>query len=165
MMSIPPLFEPVLDLLTMPLRFFLNGSERTNLTFLLSAGLIALILYTVKNIQNISLQGLGQHFFPRKVWAHPSAIRDYHYFWVYAFVQILILVPLVSIISPNASRWAGELCGLFYTEGLWGAPGTVGIVLMTIAMVLAFDVAIFIMHWLHHKIPGLWEFHKGASFG
>jgi creatinine amidohydrolase/Fe(II)-dependent formamide hydrolase-like protein/sterol desaturase/sphingolipid hydroxylase (fatty acid hydroxylase superfamily) len=104
--------------------------------------------------------GFLSYLFDRNVLMHPSTKQDAIYFLVNAFVYAgLISQFLISthVITSTAHDGLNTLFGASQIPAMssWWA-----IITYTIVSILAFDFAVFISHWLMHKIPALWEFHK-----
>ena len=101
-----------------------------------------------------------RYCFPKRIYAHPSAILDYKYFAVNAILQPLIAAPIMFS-TAFTTDWtlqflaaASGLAEIGLPTGAWATA------LMTISMLLAMDLGFFIAHYLQHKVPVLWEFHK-----
>ena len=101
-----------------------------------------------------------QYVFNPRIIFHPSTRQDVKYF----FVNSLVYYALISqfLISAHALStafhsslisWFGELSAPILSTG-------VGIVLYTVLSSLALDLGVYVMHYLFHRIPLLWEFHK-----
>ncbi len=99
--------------------------------------------------------------FDRRVWLHRSAIQDYFYFLLNGAVYVGLISQL--LISTHF------FIVLFYSglERLFGVPSSPLLpsgywvpIAYTLVYALLIDFAIFITHYLQHKIPILWEFHK-----
>jgi sterol desaturase/sphingolipid hydroxylase (fatty acid hydroxylase superfamily)/creatinine amidohydrolase/Fe(II)-dependent formamide hydrolase-like protein len=99
--------------------------------------------------------------FDRRVWLHRSALQDYLYFLLNGAVYVgLISQLLISTHFFIVLFYSGleQLCGVpsspLLPSGYW-VP-----IAYTLVYALLIDFAIFITHYLQHKIPVLWEFHK-----
>jgi sterol desaturase/sphingolipid hydroxylase (fatty acid hydroxylase superfamily) len=102
--------------------------------------------------------------FDRRVWLHPSALVDLRFFvlnqWLMAHVRLGAWVgSLVALVALQAQVAAG-LDLLLGAAPAGRRPGWPATAAFTLAMGLAFDAARFLSHWLHHRVPVLWEFHK-----
>lgn len=99
-------------------------------------------------------------FFARKVWLSRSAANDY---------LIVLINPVVLVVGFS---W---VLAHFYTLRTWVASGVewlglttadggpsegVIAVALTVSLYVANDFARFYSHYLQHRIPLLWEFHK-----
>lgn len=159
-----PLYEPFVYLAHALFPFL--GPHILNWVFIVSAAAIALWLYmrSTDEVGPRSLRSFLRYVLPRRVFLHKSAIVDYKFY--------LVNSVLLSYIKLS-TRVAG-LVGLLHVadvvrDGLSSAlgvrptavePGLAAQVAYTLALVLAVDFAKFFAHFLQHKVPLLWEFHK-----
>jgi len=128
--------------------------------YVLTALLMAYIVY----LRAGSGHAPGVRFFdfllPRSVYLHRSALVDYRYFIVNHFSFVFLLAPLLlsaPFVAGMTNAMLGELMGL---SPQWGSGGFGAIVVYTVVVALAYDFGIFAGHTLLHRVPTLWEFHK-----
>ena len=110
--------------------------------------------------RRMSVRGFVRSIFARRIVLHPSSLVD------------MRLWALNGVVLASAYGMLGF--GLFYwrdriDSGLTGAfgahaptPWPVWIILTiaTVLQLLAYEFAYWFAHYLFHKIPALWEFHK-----
>jgi len=100
-----------------------------------------------------------QFAFPREVWLHPSAVLDYKYVAFHRAMAVLIYAPMVlgaiAIFSKVMARFIPS--GLS-AEHVAGVP--FGYILFTLTLFAAIDFGLFVVHYLLHRVPLLWHFHK-----
>jgi len=126
--------------------------------YLLSALAIAALvfLHGRRASGRASLRGFVAFIAPPQVFGHNSARLDYWFFYLNTAVFGLILAPLVA--APRVAAFVAHLLGSGApaptSASPWWSAG------LTIATLLAMDLALYIGHYLQHKIPFLWEFHK-----
>lgn len=105
-------------------------------------------------------RGFLGYVFDAKIWLHQSSIQDYKFF----FLNIFVYYGLVAqfLISVDGLAWFahGQLTSFFGSPAEPVISGAPALILYTIVSVLAFDFAVFIAHYLFHKVPFLWAFHK-----
>jgi creatinine amidohydrolase/Fe(II)-dependent formamide hydrolase-like protein/sterol desaturase/sphingolipid hydroxylase (fatty acid hydroxylase superfamily) len=143
--------------------YFLVPNERVFIPYLISSFIIAYIVYRAKN----SSQGPGEavrkfvaYAFPKDVYAHPSAKSDYVYFLINGMLYPFFAAPFIiggAVIASSVSA------ALNTSIGAVAAPleqSALMIAVATLAVVLAMDFGVFLGHYLQHRIPLLWEFHK-----
>ncbi len=149
-----------------PILYPLASSQRIYWLYLFSAILLGVLVYyrTTRRQGKAGegLAGLGRWLFPREILLHPSSINDYKFFYVNSVFEFLVILPLFAVLAPtfsvvtrsflNQSGMPGD--GIFMADH-WGA-----LVLFTLVLALVGDFSIFLAHYLQHKIPALWEFHK-----
>lgn len=94
------------------------------------------------------------------VWLHPSAIVDY---WCYAInailSSILRVVGFMAGLVASLSSYA-LLLKMSGGQPLSLAPGLVGLAVYTLGSLMLVDLGKYVGHYLQHRVPLLWEFHK-----
>ena len=128
--------------------------------FLLTSLLVAFALYR----RRAKGSGFLKFLFPKSVWSHPSAWMDVRYFFFHGLIAKFFLRSL------GASMF---LAGMYFGVGggehmhkLTAVPelGPLGLgiatVVASICILLLSDFLGFYLHYLQHKIPLLWQFHK-----
>ncbi len=144
-----------------PFLFPLLGGERIFWLYLGSALVIALVAYLrMPRAKPLSLGGFFSYAFPGSVYGHPSAWVDYQYFILNSLVLFLVIFPLTAAISPVISSAVQDLCLLWKVPEVF-APSPIAVSLLyTVCLALVGDFAVFYAHYLQHRIPWMWEFHK-----
>lgn len=123
--------------------------------------LIALAILVLAKRKGDVPSGLSflQFAFPREVWRHPSAVLDYKFVAFHRAMAVLIYAPLVlgavAMFSKGVARFIPS--GLSAAE-LSGVP--FGYIPFTLTLFMAIDFGVFFVHYLLHRIPLLWHFHK-----
>lgn len=97
--------------------------------------------------------------FSRALWMHRSSRIDLRWYFVNGAVVALILVPLVAFQHVAGTWIAGRLSGAFGARESV-TPGLGVAALAAVGTALVADFALFLPHWLQHRIPLLWQFHK-----
>ncbi len=106
------------------------------------------------------LPGFWRYVFDPRVWTHKSAKQDFIYFAVNALVyyglisQFMISVHTMTGVFHNAlvTSFGVREAALFDS---WPA-----IAAYTLMAALTLDFGVFLTHWIMHKSPFLWHFHK-----
>lgn len=106
-------------------------------------------------------KGLLGFIFDKSVWLHRSAKQDYMYFAMNSLIYYGVVAQLLI---------SGHIFFGAFTNGLeavFGAreqpffePSPMTALAYTIAVVLAIDLAVWVTHYLQHKIELLWQFHQ-----
>ncbi|MBT8408743.1 MAG: creatininase family protein [Alphaproteobacteria bacterium] len=161
------MFDNILNQTTASWLAILLPSQRIFYLYLLSALCIAALTYfwfsaaEENNRPDAVKKGLLGYLFDPKIWWHKSARQDYVFF----FVNGLIYYGLVSQLMLGAHAFYG-LFGV-WLDGLFGlreAPlfeaSALTVALYTLAVVLAIDLAVYVTHYLQHKVMVLWQFHQ-----
>ena len=142
--------------------FFSLGSH-FSLTSL-GAALIVSVLYFAwqrhKRGRRIRLKTIWRALFPRRILKHRSNQADVFYLffnvfmfsiifgWAilsYQFITNGIIAGLVAVLGPPTPS----------TLSVW-----VSRTVITLMLFLAYELGYWFNHWLSHKVPVLWEFHK-----
>ncbi len=135
-------------------------AQRIYVVYLASALLLAFLVYLAARgrIPGGVLKGFLRYCFPRAVYCHASAIVDYKYFIINKIAFSFFFAPLI-LGSALVSDWT-----LASLQPVLGSPaGDAGLgaaLVFTGLTVLAMDAGIFAAHYLQHRVPALWEFHK-----
>lgn len=146
-----------------PLRLLLDPTERFCWLYLLSGLVCAIVVFWQarrRDPEQTPRRPLA-YLFPRQVYLHTSAKADYRFFLIDRILSFLFVPYFVVLISTVAQPVSAGLTWLF---GPLSAPvlpsGFTTSLILTVLNVLAIDFAIWWIHWLHHRVPVLWEFHK-----
>jgi sterol desaturase/sphingolipid hydroxylase (fatty acid hydroxylase superfamily) len=162
--SLGPFYDVVVSLVWTVFPFF--GSHNLHWIFIASTLAITLWIYSRSLHQNgaKSFRGFIEFLVPKRIYLHPSAVLDYKFYVVnsllLAQLRLGALVGAVAGLLYVADSTKYLLAALFgpgpehaQSSG-WARLG------FTLAIVLAADFAKFAAHYLQHKVPVLWEFHK-----
>ena len=168
------MIESIVNNLLQYFQEILGPTSRVYPLYLVSAFVLALLAYLQiershaaedaahghDSPEDSDRSGFLQYVFDPRVIFHPSTRQDVKYFFVnglvyYALIsQFLIgLHALSTIFYSLLITWFGELSTPLLST-------SVGFVLYTILAVVALDLGVYVMHYLFHMIPVLWEFHK-----
>jgi sterol desaturase/sphingolipid hydroxylase (fatty acid hydroxylase superfamily) len=145
-----------------PFRYPVDGQERIFWFYLLSSLILALGLhaYLRRNRPDTVPSNPFAYLFPRKIYLHKSAIADYQFFLIDRVMFALMLPVALVFVNPVTDATAGGLTRLFgplaepWNSGVWVT------VLATLSQIVLTDFLLFYLHYLFHKVPVLWEFHK-----
>lgn len=169
--------EKLYDLLqaaAAPLHYPFSPEQRIHFLYLAMAFAIAYLVYArardrkdagtdggaPANGAESTEGGFLRQVFPKRIYGHRSAWSDYKFFLVNGAVYPFLFAPLVLGTAVSGNGTALLLARIFGPEGPGLAGGPLAIAAMTLAVLIALDLAIFITHYLQHKVPALWEFHK-----
>jgi sterol desaturase/sphingolipid hydroxylase (fatty acid hydroxylase superfamily) len=127
----------------------------------LSVGIGALLCYgQARPAAARSARDFLAFVFPRRVLFHPSARLDLWFMLVRWLTRPLFIAPF-SFSSAMAGEWlARKLTLAVGSPEPAAAPPLVAPILLTLALLVATDFARFVAHYLAHRLPMLWEFHK-----
>jgi len=135
------------------LDYFVSSHQRLFWLYMLSALFIALVYLKYA-------PATREEYKNRKIWLHPSALMDYKYFVVIAFIKAVFILPLI-LSSKDVALWMT----LFLQEqfGYREALNLSKEYVMVFYTLSLFVVGDFTRYWLHralHRIPFLWRIHE-----
>lgn len=143
-----------------PFWYFAAGSLITvarDYLWFLSMGLVIFAFSARKRGQRFSLWSGVKYLLPLEVYRTPSVKVD------------LMMVPIQGVL--NFVLFTGLAVGsgvvqIWLVERFGHMPWTVSIAWVAVTLqvvytLLGTDVARFVWHWHAHRVPFLWEFHKG----
>ena len=139
------------------------AGERIFALYLVCALLLAYLAFRLRHqalAPGEAFRRFLAYCFPKKMYAHRSAKLDYVFFLVNGVLFPLFAAPLVMGGAMSALLVGNILTHLL---GAMAEPLTANwavILLFTAALAVAMDAGVFITHYLQHRVPLLWEFHK-----
>lgn len=140
-----------------PLSYFGDPEQRLFLPFLLGAlGVAVLALLAHRRLTLRALRGL---FTPR-VWLHQSSLLDYKLLFAKPVIHALFFAPALLSSYALALWTVGRLDAWRGVPGPTALPGWQLRGLYTLVLFVAWDASRFLVHFLAHKVPVLWELHK-----
>lgn len=98
--------------------------------------------------------------FSRSVWLNPSTRADLGFFLLNVWVAGLLLAGALFSASWIAGAVGDGLRGALGRSPLEGVPVAASVLVGTVAAYLAYELGYWIDHYLSHKVPALWAFHK-----
>ena len=109
------------------------------------------------------ISGFAEFLFPKHVWSHPSAKLDVRYFFFHGLIGHFVFYGLAGIcLAAGVVAGLGADIGIMDNKLSPHGPWVTGIiaVLFLIIINLVADFMGWAIHYLQHKIPLLWQFHK-----
>lgn len=159
--EIETLVDRLADLSTYP--FLVTPVHRLHWYYLFSFLAIAFVVYLRQKPrgQEFTLKRFFHFWLPASVYRHPATLLDLKF---YVFNGVFMEVAFVAVIIGTFFGFGGVIEAAL--QSLW--PGPEPSLTTTpfaeaaymIAILLAADFGFFIGHYLAHKVPLLWEFHK-----
>ena len=157
------LLEGVLGLFKKLQSIFFSGGSTFSLTSLLCALGVAIVFLAVKRRQKnrrIRFKTIIRALFPKRITSSPSHAADIGYFFFGIFVFGLVLGGAVisyQLISNGVIQLLATTFGAARPTSL---PEIVSRPAITLTLFLAYELAYWLDHYLSHRVPILWEFHK-----
>jgi sterol desaturase/sphingolipid hydroxylase (fatty acid hydroxylase superfamily) len=107
-----------------------------------------------------SVKGFVRSIFPRWILLHPSSLVDLRLWTLNGIVFAYAYASLgLGLFFWRDAVVSGMRLGFGAHEpALW--PVGIVLAMATVLQVLAYELAYWFAHYLFHRIPALWEFHK-----
>jgi len=152
----------VLDFLSINItelsQYFFDANKRIYIVYLLSAVLLSVPVFLQKN--SFSLLAFFRFILPKTVYTHQSARHDYALLVINKFIKAALFPLIVISMAPVAIGISSAIEAVFgYLEPI-ALSATAVIAIFTVLLFLFDDFTRFYLHYILHKIPVLWEFHK-----
>jgi sterol desaturase/sphingolipid hydroxylase (fatty acid hydroxylase superfamily) len=140
---------------------FADPGNRWFALYLLASFAIAFAVFLLEAKRDPELlrAGLFRYLFPKRVYAHRSAITDYYFFVINKVLFALAFGALIAV-SASAVGLTSALLTAVATSPELRVPSWAGVLFTTLIWALAMDFGLWLGHYLLHKVPVLWEFHK-----
>lgn len=138
-----------------------NG--RFGLPFLLISGLVAYALFRFRRSRGLATASSFWEFVGgSKVNFHRSALLDYSYYFLFAILNAVLILPVIALVDPYVFE-SGDYITFF--SNLWGERPQLG---ENTSLSLLYGLGLFLVrgfkhYWVHrlfHANEWLWEFHK-----
>ncbi|MDJ0638414.1 MAG: sterol desaturase family protein [Paracoccaceae bacterium] len=166
------IFDAVLDQLIHVVTYPFLPGQRIFWLYLVTSIMVAWFVYRAVRARGQhaterdrdAAQGTFLRFlFPSAVWSHPSAWLDVRYFFFHRVAKHFLLLG-VGGGSLAAGYWltsGGQLLDLVEAKLVWTdwRDWVVALSFMAAIMIVA-DFIGWFAHFLQHKVPLLWQFHK-----
>ncbi len=144
-----------------PLTYWEMPEHRIFWVYLITAWVMALGVYVLvyrPRVQGKALSFIA-YLFPKNIYFHKSALTDYRYFLFNRVAFVFMLAPIIV-----GSYTVAEFTEFLLLSGFGAVDAreaTVGVIAaFTFFAFVAYDFAIFFTHYIQHRVPYLWEFHK-----
>jgi len=153
----------VLDILSkslfeLPL-YFTDANKRIFIIYLISA--IALSIPVFIKVSKVkTIPEFLKFLLPKDVWLHESAKQDYKLWVLNKILKAFLFGPIVLTMVPIALGLSNLLESTLGTFEPFILAHWQIVLIFTTALFLVDDFTRFFLHWILHKIPFLWEFHK-----
>ncbi|SET00784.1 sterol desaturase family protein [Thalassotalea agarivorans] len=136
-----------------------DANKRLYWGYLVSAIVLAVGVYWATHSSR-SIKQCFAFIFPKRIYLSASARLDYLLFVVNKLVRAALFPLILITMAPIALHVSGVIEYVFGApEFIQASPATI-MVVFTLLLFLADDFSRFFLHYLMHKVPLLWEFHK-----
>lgn len=153
--------------------YILDPNQRLFWGYLLSALLIAALVYFLQKYkkvesishaseqcQHVEKQNLVGFLFPKHIFLARSATNDYALFIINKLIRaalfpliVLTMVPIALSVSSGFESVLGQMTPFELSSFSV-------MLIFTVLLFICDDFTRFVLHYLLHKLPFLWEFHK-----
>jgi sterol desaturase/sphingolipid hydroxylase (fatty acid hydroxylase superfamily) len=110
--------------------------------------------------RRMSVRGFVRSIFARRIVLHPSSLVDMR-LWA---LNGVVLASAYGMLGFGLFYWRDRidsgLTGAFGAHAPTPWPAWIILTIATVLQLLAYEFAYWFAHYLFHKIPALWEFHK-----
>jgi sterol desaturase/sphingolipid hydroxylase (fatty acid hydroxylase superfamily) len=141
--------------LLMPLGYLVDSDSRLHVLYLFSSLALAYYVYRKSKVE----ESFWSYVFRKDAWLSKTAMVDYGLLFFNSVFKVFLIGPYLIFgfyLSYKIEALLPELFG--YPSGTLSKTTT--IVLYTFFITLCNDLGTYVIHYLMHKIPVLWEFHK-----
>ena len=147
---------PFVESLFEPLLYFVDSSKRLFYVYLFSSFVLALlILYFNKGDLVKSCKDL----FHKRLWTHFSTQLDIKLLFFNSILRALLFL-VVALSSVGVARVTVRVLYDLFPQHEPSSGYAMVMVLYTVTSFVLLDFSRFFQHYLFHKIPWLWQFHK-----
>ncbi|CAM4002117.1 sterol desaturase family protein [Pseudoalteromonas byunsanensis] len=125
-------------------------------------GALSMAICFVYLYKDKSLLDSFKFIFCRKIWFHKSAVTDYKIAIINGCIYAVLLptslfssFEISTVVHETLTTYFGESNIEQHTQpALWAT------LLFSLFIILIVDFVSYLVHFLYHKVPFLWEFHK-----
>jgi sterol desaturase/sphingolipid hydroxylase (fatty acid hydroxylase superfamily) len=142
---------------------FLSPGSHISLLSLASAFFIALAVLVIRRYRKgrrIRIKALLRALFPRHIVLNKSSFADLGYFYFNLFLFGVIFGWAILSYEVLSHSTADLLTAAFGPARPVPLPPVVSRLVITVMLFLAYELGYWLNHYLSHRIPFLWEFHK-----
>lgn len=160
-------FENILDGAAFAWMAPLVPSARIFYVYLATAFVLAMVTYIYFSTreENARPEGISRgmmgYLFDPRVWLHKSARQDYVFFFFNGIIYYGVVAQLLISGHVFYEAFGAGLESVFGTrETAVFAPSALTAIAFTLVVALAIDLAVWVTHYLQHKVALLWQFHQ-----
>lgn len=151
-------------LLLTPLTVLLEPGQPWSLFFLATCLLFTLIHVVVARARRghgeVRFKAFRRFIFDKRILLHRSSLLDYKLF----ALNTILLASVLGLFIVTAQFWQGPtgrlLTLLFGPPPADATPSWAVVGLTTLLQILALDFGYWLAHYVFHRVPLMWEFHK-----
>jgi sterol desaturase/sphingolipid hydroxylase (fatty acid hydroxylase superfamily) len=132
-------------------------------TSLGAALIVATAFYAWKRLKRgrrVRWKTIWRALFPKRIMANPSSYTDLGYMFFNVFVFGIVFGWAILTYQTVTNGIIGALVNLFGQPSPSVLPALAANAIVTVILFLAYEFGYWFNHWLSHRVPVLWEFHK-----
>jgi sterol desaturase/sphingolipid hydroxylase (fatty acid hydroxylase superfamily) len=137
------------------LNYFNSPNKRIYYLYIISSFFIALVVFYSKKRKS----SLFEYFFSKKIWLSQSAFVDYSLLFFNSLIKLVFIAPLL-IFSLKIAFYTNEFLLDRFNYPSFSISKKLMMVIYTITVFIMVDLFSYLVHFLQHKVPFLWRFHK-----
>ncbi len=144
-------------------KLFLPLGSHFSLTSLACALLIAVAFVAWQRHRRgrrIRMRAILRALFPRRILMSPSNFADLGYLFFHVFVAGLLFGWAAISFQFLTNGIMGALAAAFGPTAPTALPTFVSRAVITVMLFLAYELGYWLNHYLSHRVPFLWEFHR-----
>ena len=144
-------------------KLFLSLGSHFSFSSLGAALAIATLFYAGKRLKRgrkLRVKTLLRALFPKRIVLSPSNNADLGYLFFNVFVFSLVFGWSILAYETVTNGIIGALVAAFGTPVPSTLPMLASRSIITVMLFLAYELGYWFNHWLCHRVPVLWEFHK-----
>jgi len=156
------LFEYATGVAQALMRLFTSpGSFLSPAPLLAGALIAAFVIMRRQRATNasLSLAGLARELFPARIWRHRSARNDIAIILINDGLLFFLMSLAAFVVEPLRSA-AVNLLGVEANINQAARSDPLSMILFGVYFAIVWDFFVTFAHYLKHKTPFLWEFHK-----
>jgi sterol desaturase/sphingolipid hydroxylase (fatty acid hydroxylase superfamily) len=140
-------------------QYLVDANKRIYFLYLISAIALAIPVFLHQS-KSRSLAAFLQFILPKKIYTHQSAKHDYALLIINKLIKSALFPLVVISMAPVAISVASAIEFVFgYSQPLILSSAAI-IATFTVLLFIFDDFTRFLLHYVLHKVPALWEFHK-----
>lgn len=144
-------------------RLTLSLGSHFSFSSLGAALLIATVFYASKRLRRgrrLRAKTIWRALFPRRIVHSPSNQADIGYLFFNVFVFGLVFGWAILSYQTVSNGIVQTLVSIFGQPSPTALPDLASRAIVTLTIFLAYELGYWFNHWLSHRVPVLWEFHK-----
>jgi sterol desaturase/sphingolipid hydroxylase (fatty acid hydroxylase superfamily) len=141
---------------------FVTPRSRVFWVFLLTSFVpCAIFAWRLQRRSSFDVKAWWRWCFPKRIFVHPSARNDY----VYYIVNGVLMGTTLGVLTVSSWEVYNATLDWLASHSLaplapMAKPHVFATLAVTALCALAMDFGLYVTHYVQHKVPLLWEFHK-----